>query len=120
MLHELDQRRDPRGVLFFHSVRDGVNRPFEREVAQLQARAGDQGRRLDVHTRFTRSAPSGSTARRLTAPQVLGELRASGLLPSQALDVDVLLCGPPTMVQKLAQELEEAGIDARSIRSESF
>ncbi|MFF4244717.1 MOSC domain-containing protein [Streptomyces sp. NPDC001822] len=114
MLHALAHERSPRPVWWLHGAHDGTEHPFAQEARRLLRDLPD------AHTRIFYSKPAG-TDRAGTDYDETGRLSAGRIqdleLPGGA---DVYICGPAAFMSEASKALGEAGLDARSVHTETF
>ncbi len=111
MLHVLAGEAGERPVWFVHGARDGRHHPLSHEVRRLASRR----RGICVHTRYSRPLP-GDTGHD-DAGRVDGALLERLGTTSEA---HYFLCGPPSFLADLVDDLERRGVPASHIHSESF
>jgi len=114
MLHALGEVEGERPVWFIHGARDGRHHPLAREVREAAAR------RAAIHTHIAYSRPRPEDRAGVdydSAGRVTGALVA-GLLTK--LDAEFYLCGPVGFMANLQRDLEERGVPAERIHTESF
>lgn len=113
MLHALTERNDPTAVWFVHGARDGDHHPLRSEVEAL-VRANP---RASLHVSYSRPGPQAERDTTIATGRVDAEGLAR-LLPG--LEADFYLCGPPAFLANVQTGLEERGVPADRIHSESF
>jgi ferredoxin-NADP reductase/predicted pyridoxine 5'-phosphate oxidase superfamily flavin-nucleotide-binding protein len=108
MLHALLREGGRRPVWFLHGARDEDHLPFAREVSAIAAKRGN------VVTHTVLSRPRG-------VAEHVGRIDAATLArldpPSHA---DFYLCGPTAFMASIQTMLEERGVDASRIHTETF
>lgn len=119
MLHELaggDSVHRARDVYFVHGARDGAHHPLGGEVSRV-VREGDHPR-LHVHVAYSQPRAEDDHGRDYDSRGRVDADLLERILPS--LDADYYVCGPNAFMAALQQQLEDRGVPAEQIRSESF
>ncbi len=111
MLHALADEAGERPVWFVHGARDGRHHPLSHEVRRLAARRPG----IRVHTRYSRPLP-GDTGHD-DAGRIDGALLGRLVTSPEA---HYYLCGPPSFLADLVDDLERRGVPASQIHCESF
>ncbi len=114
MLHALADARSPREVWWLHAARNGAERPFAAETAELLARLPQARSRVW----FSRPGPADEPGRDYDAAGRLSTALLRGLgLPA---DAEAYVCGPAGFLGDVTAALAEVGVPAARIHTEIF
>ena len=114
MLHALVAQGGERPVWFVHGARDGDHHPMAAEVRALAVGRPD----THVHVAYSRPRPQDRAG-----VDYDGEGRVDGALLASLVgdvDADYLLCGPVSFMAAVQTDLENRGVPAERIHTESF
>lgn len=101
-------------VWFIHGARDGRHHPLAREVRDAAARHPA----IHTHVAYSRPGPDDRLGVHYDSRGRLDAERVARLYP--ALDAEYYLCGPPGFMAELQSGLEQRGVPAERIHTESF
>lgn len=114
MLHALVSDAAGRPVWYVHGARDGRHHPLAEEVRQL----ADTTPHINSHVAYSRPLPGDTQG---TDYDTRGRVDAA-LLQSliAGRDADYYLCGPIPFMASIQRQLEDIGVSATRIRTETF
>lgn len=110
ILRTFADRNDQRPLYLFHISRDWEEATFREELEQLQGRLN-----LKIIPVLTRPAADWTGERGHIDAGILGRH-----LPTERMRFEYFVCGPPAMQQATRKALEQLGVPANQIQSESF
>ncbi len=114
MLHQHCREHPEQPVFFIHGARDRAHHPLATEVRQLAKHHPNMS--LDVS--YSQPRPDDIKGKDFDHQGRVTSLHVVNILPT--LEADFYICGPPSFMAEISTGLEQHGVDARQIRTETF
>ncbi|MCZ6659008.1 MAG: pyridoxamine 5'-phosphate oxidase family protein [Gammaproteobacteria bacterium] len=114
MLHALVDERNERDVWFIHGARDGNHHPLAREIHEVAARRPG----VQVHVAYSKPRSVDAFGKDYDSKGRVDGALLINLVGSP--DAHYLLCGPTLFMAEVQTDLEQYGVSADRIHTESF